>query len=238
MEDKTTNSLNLSLKLMEPKIARNFYLTALNPQNGYYYNFGSEFVYGLTAAIVLDLYREKRITLQNKKVIIVNPEATNYPVFDKVLELIGRKQPLSIAALIGRLAIRGQFYKKELIRLLELNKDLVRIRKSVIGISYNRYFPADHDYRMSVIRRMRDILLRNEEPSNEELLLLIILHACQLYRALSDIREERKRMRIRMKSILKGESCYTHDFENIKALSTGIQRAIQAAHATHTAASS
>ena len=220
---------------MEPKIVREFYLTALNPKNGYYYNLGTEFIYGVIGGILMDLYREQRITFQNRKLVMVNPSQTNYPIFDKALELVAKKEPVNVATLIGRMAFKGQFYKRETIGLLLANNDIFKVQKTFIGISYNRYFPADRDQKTAIIRRLRDILLRNETPVNEELLLLLLIHACQLYRALSDRRDERKRMRANMKILLRSGNQYSQDFEQMKELSSGIRRAIQAARASHAA---
>ena len=221
---------------MEPKIAREYYLISINPKNGYYFNFGNEFGYGILGGILMDLYREKRIAFQDKRLVVVNPSPTNYPMFDKVIEIITKKGSIKVASLIGRMAFKGMFYRREMIELMLSNNDIIRVRKKFLGISYNRYFPTDRDFRMSLIRRVRDILLRNETPAPEELLLLALIHACQLYRALSDVREERRRMRMNMKILLKSGNNYSHDFDDIKELSSGIRKAIAAAQASHTAA--
>jgi hypothetical protein len=46
---------------------------------------------------------------------------------------------------------------------------------------------------------IRDILLRNAQPTPDELLLLMVVHATRMFRPLSDIREERKTMRRKLK---------------------------------------
>ena len=221
---------------MEPKIVREFYLLSLNPKNGYYFTYGNEFGYGILGGILMDLYREGLITFQNKKLVVVNPAATNYSIFDRPLEIVNRKGSIRVATLLGRMGIHRLFYKKEAIRLFMVNNDLIQIKKKFLGIPYNRYYPKDRDFKLSIVRRMRDLLLRNEHPTNDELLLLILIHSCRSYRALSAYREERKRMRLNMKQLLKNGSDYTQHFDQIKELSAGIRKAIMAANASRTAA--
>lgn len=222
---------------MEPKIAREYYLIALNPKNGSYFSLGSDFGYGVLGGILMDLYQCNRIRFQNKKIILIDNSPTNYAIFDKAIELIGKRGPVRVSTLIARMAFKGRFYKNELIELLLSNKDILRVKKKFMIFSYNRYFPADREFRLSIVRRVRDILLRNETPLPNELLLLSLIYACQIYRALSDDRAERKHMRQSLKNIIKKGNNYSPDFENVKELSTGIRNAITAARATHTAVS-
>ncbi|MBN1925006.1 MAG: GPP34 family phosphoprotein [Prolixibacteraceae bacterium] len=223
---------------MEPDITRSFYLISLNPKRGYYFIMGNEFQYGLPGAILCDLYYNQRIAFENRKLVCINPMPTNYPFFDRAMQTIEKKQPVSVASLLTTMVFRSGFYKKRIIEILLNNKDIVRVRKKFIGIPYNRYFHLKNDERMAQIRRLRDILLRNEKPNSKELLLLVLLHVCRLYHALSDQRVERKRMRETMKQIIKNGNSYTRDFENIIELSKGVRKAIVAANARHASAAS
>lgn len=221
---------------MEPKITREYYLISLNPENGRHFNLGNEFGFGVLGGILMDLYREKRIAFQNKRLVVVNPSPSNYPLFDKAIEIISRKAPIRVATLLSRMTFNSRFYRKETINLLLVNKDIIQIRKKFLGIPYHRNFPSDRDFRMSIIQRIRDILLRNQTPTSEEMLLLALIHTCSLYRALSDTRAERKLIRMNMKILLKSGTNYSPDYEDIKELSAGIRKAIATAHASHTVA--
>lgn len=221
---------------MEPNITRSFYLLSLNPQRGYYFNMGNEFQYGLPGAILCDLYYNQRITFENRKLVCINPTTTNYPFFDKAMQTIDKKQPVRVASLLTSMVFRNGFYKKQVIEILLNNKDIIRVRKKFLVFPYNRYFHLKKDERMALIRRLRDILLRNEQPNTEELLLLAMVHVCRVYRALSDQKNERKRMKENMKRIMKSGNIYTREFENIIELSKGVKRAIAAANARHNVA--
>ncbi|MCF8360265.1 MAG: GPP34 family phosphoprotein [Prolixibacteraceae bacterium] len=223
---------------MEPDITRKFYLLSLNPDKGYYYIMGAEFQYGLPGAILCDLYYNQRITFENRKLICINPTPTNYPFFDRALQTTEKKRSVRVASLLSSMAFRGGWYKKQVIAVLLNNKDITRVRRKFLGIGYNRYYHLKRDERMTLIRRLRDVLLRNEKPEVDELLLMSLIHVCRLYRALSDQKNERKRMRETMKRIMKNGNTYTKDFENIVELSKGIKRAIAAAHAAQTSAAS
>ncbi|HPR32921.1 MAG TPA: GPP34 family phosphoprotein [Prolixibacteraceae bacterium] len=220
---------------MEPNLARSFYLLSLNPKNGYYFNTGPEFQYGLTGSIVADLYFQQRVRIEKRTLYAVDPAPTNYSFFDRPLQTIEQKGGIRIASLLGRMGFRPGWYKKELIRVLLANGDLVQVPKKFLGIPYNRYFPGKSDERLAMIRRLRDILLRGEHPEGPELMLLSLVPVCRLYRAITERGAERKRARQNLKNLLKNGTQYSRQFGDIEALTKGIKGAIMAAHASHSA---
>lgn len=223
---------------MEPKITRDFFLLSLNPKNGYYFRIGNELNYGLLGGIVADLYREKRIAFREKSLVLVDPSVTNYPFFDKVIELIKRKGAISIWSLLSRMGMSFFFYKRELTNCFLQNNDLIKVIKRFLGIPYKRYYASDRDYRASVIRSVRDILLRNQQPTPDELLLLVLIYSTRMYRPLSDIREERKIMRRKLTELFKNGAANYANFDHINELQRGLHRAIQSANARAAAVSS
>lgn len=215
---------------MEPKISREFYLLCLNPKNGYYFNFGNEFGYGLLGSLLLDLYKNGKIGIRQKKLVLIDAQRTNYQVFDKVIDLLEKKGPLSIPGVLYKMGFRSISLKKEFIQLMENNKDIFRQRKKFLGIPYSRYYPINSDIRTSIIRRIRDILLRGAQPSPDEMLLLPLIHTGRLYRALSDQRLERKFMRKKMKDLLKNPSFYSN-YDEVRLFHDGIRKVITASNA-------
>ncbi|MGF7139123.1 GOLPH3/VPS74 family protein [Roseimarinus sediminis] len=222
---------------MEPKLSRDFFLLSLNPKNGYYFNYGSEFGYGLLGAMLADLYRCGKIRFENKKVVLIDASPGSYPYFNQIIDLLQRKGKISISGLLGRMAFKSGFYKKELIKTLSDNGDLIMVRKKFLLIPYKRYFPAKRDERMETIRHFRNILLRNQPPVSDDLLFMSLIHICRLYRSLSDMRDERRIMRSKMKLLLKNGYQYSENYDQLKALHSGIKQAIMAAHATKGTAS-
>lgn len=217
---------------MEPKIVREFYLLSLNPKTGNYINIGAEFSYGILGSILMDLYRVGKIKFQSKSLVVVDPTITNYVIFDKTIDILKKRGSASVVNLLSRMGFKNISFKKETIKILLHNKDIALIRKTFLGIPYNRYFPVNQDLRKSLIKRIRDILLRNEKPLSDELLLLSLIHVCRLYRSLSDVRAERVFMKSNMKEILKNGTTYSSDFIQIKELQSGLRKAIMSANVT------
>lgn len=217
---------------MEPKVVQDFFLLSINPKNGYYFNFGNEFTYGLMGALVLDLYRLEKINFQNKSVFLVDQSSTDYPFFNRAIELIKQKRTLlNVYGLISRIGFRYRIYKKEIVGSLLQNKIIIKVRKKFLFIPYNRYYPFDRDRRFSIIRRYRDILLRNEMPETDDLYLLSLIHATGLYKALSDQRAERKVMRTKMKLLLQKDRGFNQKHENIVMVAETLKRVIIAKNA-------
>ena len=216
---------------MEPKLILEFYLLSLNPKTGNYINLGSEFSYGILGSILMDLFRLGKIKFQSKSLVVFDPSTTNYVFFDKTIEILKRKKSASVSNLIVRMGFKNTSFKKEVIKTLLHNKHIVQIRKTFLGIPYNRYYPKSYEIRLSLIRRIRDILLRHEKPTSDELMLLSLIHVCRLYRSLSDIRQERALLKNNMKKLLKNGYAHSSDFMQIKELELGLRKAIMSSHA-------
>lgn len=219
---------------METKIVNDYFLLAINPKRGSYFNMGNEFFYGLTGALVADLYLEGKIGFKLKYIALLNGEPTGFSFCDRALLFIrNRKFPIKAYGLVSRLGFRARSYKKEIVRHLLAKKLIIGVRKKFLFIPYMRYFPADRDARMELVRRTRDILLRGAAFSNEELALLVLIQASSLYRALSDQRAERRLMRQRYKEIIRDEK---NKDPNLVLLGEVVKRAIISANAARSAA--
>jgi len=221
---------------MEPKIIRDYYLLTLDPKNGHWLRMGNEFRIGLLGAVLADLYSAKRIGIDQQKVVLIDPTISNYPFFDTLLNLLQRKGSLRIWSLLGRMNIRYRFYKKEILKILIANNDILKIGKSIWGIPYSRYYAKNRDNRNILIRRLRDIILRNEQPQAHELLLLTVIYASRMYKILTDMRSERKIIKRKLKEMFKNGSSHFNNYEQAHQLEKGIRKAIQAANARQAAA--
>lgn len=183
----------------------------------------------------MDLYREKRIALDNRMVHIVNASPTNYPFFDRILETLDRKKMLRINSMMTRMGYRNLRYKRLFASYLLDTNQIIRVKKRFLFIPYNRYYATDREKRMDLVRRFRDILLRNESPQHDDLYMLSMIRITRLFRALSDRRDERKVMRKRLKMILANGQHYFADYEHLAAITNAIKRAIMAANAAKSA---
>lgn len=220
---------------MEPKVTTDFFLLSIKPKNGYYYNAGNEFQYGLLGAIVMDLYRENRIAIENKTIFISNAEPTQMIFFDRILDLLYQKNTIRIESIFTRMGFRNERYKREVAAYLIQNKHIIKIRKKFLFIPYNRYYPANREQRMNIVRRMRDILLRKETPTPDDMYLLLLIKVTRLFKALSDRRDERKAIRQQLKVVLANGRNFFDGYENLETLSITVKRAIMAANTAKSA---
>lgn len=183
----------------------------------------------------MDLYREKRIAMDNRMVHIVNASPTNYPFFDRILELLDRKKMIRINSLMTRMGYRNLRYKRLFTDYLVDTNHIIRVKKRFLFIPYNRYYASDREKRTDIIRHIRDILLRHETPKAEDMYLLSLIRITRLFRAFSDRRDERKAMRQHLKLILSNGQNYFADYEHLDAIKNAIKRAIMAANAAKSA---
>lgn len=218
---------------MEPKIVQDYFLLAIKPETGYYYNAGNELLYGLNGAMVMDLYLGGAIDFKLKYISLTDPTlVTGVEYFDRILLFIGKRQfPIKTYGLISRLGFRAQSYKKQIVSDFIEKKLIIVVKRKFLFIPYKRYFPAQREVRFQIVRRIRDILLRGESYTKEDSCLLVLIHATGLMRALSDMRDERKIMRKRLKQIIKSNSNNTKLDENLLNLGQCIRQAIMASNA-------
>lgn len=208
----------------------------LNPQRGVYHSYANDFKFGLLGASLFDLYHIGRFTFENKKLALSDKTPTSCAFLDRIIEKAARTRPLSVARFLGRLSMNFQAFKREMIRFLIDSRVIVPVRKQFLFIVYYRYFPYDSVTRQELIHRMRNVLLRNESPQENELFLILLIQVCNLYRPLSDQRAERKFMRRRAKTILSEIDRYSVDAEHLLLLHSGIRQAIITANVNRSAA--
>ncbi|MCA1756566.1 MAG: GPP34 family phosphoprotein [Bacteroidales bacterium] len=182
---------------MENRICDNFLILALNPRSGNYMIYGNQLTYGLLGALLMDLMTDGYLAVDNGR--IVPGETKGIPssaVLDKILSRItGNTKSLQVTAWIRKLGIRSGRYLNE-VRAEMIANGLVRVvRKKILFIPWSLWYPADPGYRKKLIFRIQDILLTGKEAGKDEAMLLGLIYATKLHKALSVNRDKRKRLR-------------------------------------------
>lgn len=182
---------------MNQKVSENFIVLALNPRSGNYMIFGNYLNFGFLGAVMMDLSLGGRISLEGK-MMHANPSKgiTGMPVHDRMYaQLLKSSSPRRVSVLIRRLSFNAGWYLREMRKLLVANGTLRKERKRFLFIPYSLHFVSDINRREKLALRLKEILLYNKLPDEEEIMLLGLVYACKLHRALSDDWEERRNTR-------------------------------------------
>ncbi len=221
---------------MEPKITVQLFLLMINPEKGYYHAYANYFSYGLLGAALMDLHREGIVVVQDNKIQLQTDSKTHLAFLDRFVDKLSKRKVMKTSTLLMNIAYKFPSFKKELTSHLIVHHKIVKIKKKFLFIPYYRYFPAEREERQALVRRLRDVLLRNEAPNLDELYLISLLPVCMLFKPLSNIREERKIMKKKATEICKEVDETGNKISDIVLLSSCIKKAIISANATRSAA--
>ena len=221
---------------MDTKVSENFIILALNPRSGNYMIYGNYLNYGFLGAVLMDLALAGRIRIIDGRMSAVEEKGiTGVHVHDRMYErLIKSRKPLKISFWIRRLAFNSGWYVREMRNLMVGNGVLKQERRRFLMIPYKLHYVADMGRRRKLIMRIKEILLYNKPPEDDEAMLLGIIYASKLHRALSDDRDERRKIRKALVSFMKE----SHMSPGIDTMVREIQLAISSAIAAAVVASS
>jgi hypothetical protein len=177
----------------------------------------------LAGGQLLELAIAKRLTIEDKRIVLLDgPEITD-PVLDGALERLQQEtRPRKAESMIPKLA-KG--LRKRLLAQLA-DEGVVRVdERRVLGIiPRNRYPEANGKVEDELRRRLRDVILLERTPDERTAALAALIQAADLESLIMD-RQERKASKQRLKDLANGE-----------ALSPAISAAIASVNAAATAA--
>lgn len=224
---------------MENRICDDFLILALNPRSGNYMIYGNQLTYGLLGALLMDLMSAGYLAIDNGRVIA--GETGGIPssqVLEKILLRIrANPRSLKVTAWIRKLGIRSGRYLKE-VRAEMIEKGQIRVvRKKILFIPWSLWYPADPGYRKRLIFNIQSILLSGKEAGKEEAMLLGLIYATKLHKALSADRDKRKRLRKALVMYMKKSDVASGTEQIIREIQTavaaGVVASIAASNASH-----
>ncbi len=224
---------------MDKKVTEDFFILALNPNNGYYRVSGNYLNYGILGAILMDLALADAIELSDKTVIVKGNQISGITAFDKVLEIMSSSsKERNLRTWLRRLSGKVYNYRKELQKNLVMNGILKQERKRFLLIPYSLYFPADPTRTSRLIMRLKDIILYSKEANEQELMLLGLVFACRMHRNLADTTEERRKIRKSLVKYIKENPYAEGVSKTVIEMQAAITASITAAVIASSAASS
>ena len=223
---------------MELTLSEELMLIALNDEKGHLVNMGANMQFGLAGAILMELAEMKKIDVREKTVHLTQPG----PVSDSILnEAIGlfrqSSKPRKLNYWIMKFGNRANKWKKMILKSLVHKHILVEKEKRFLGIiPYKRYPMVNPTYENEVKNRIRKITLQDSVASEEELMLIGLVHVCDLSTEIFKEKSERKIAKKKMKE-LSAHNPYSKVInETQAAITAAIVASIAASAAATTAA--
>ena len=225
---------------MENRICDNFLILALNPRSGNYMLYGNPLAYGLLGAIFMDLMIAGYLGIDDGRVVAGKETgAVSSEVMEKIRQRVtSSSKERKVAAWIKRFGIHSGRYLRE-VRSEMIAAGLIRVeRKKFLFIPWSLWYPANPGYRKKLIFRINEILLSGKEADKDEAMLLGLIYATKLHKALSNEREKRKRLRKALVKYMKespvasGTDLVLRDIQT--AIAAGVVASVAASNAPHT----
>ncbi|MEZ5001067.1 MAG: GPP34 family phosphoprotein [Bacteroidales bacterium] len=216
---------------MNIRVSENFIILALNPRSGNYMIYGNYLNYGFLGAVLMDLALAGRIRIGDGRMSAIEEKGiTGIHVHDRMYErLLKSSRPMKISYWIRRLAFNSGWYVREMRNMLVNNGVLRQERKRFLLIPYKLHYVSDLNRRKKLVLRLKEILLYNKPPDDDEGMLLGIIYASKLHKALSDESDERRKIRRALVKFMKEG--------HLAAGSDSVMREIQMAISSSIAAS-
>jgi hypothetical protein len=191
---------------MKLNLIENFLLLSLDPQKGKSLIDSLSLNYGIAGAILLELSQNNKLTVKDKRLIVLDKNLTNDFVFDFCLKLImNSKKNRRVKYWINSLGNKSNVLKKnvlnELVHKRILNKKVKVLFWGLIKI--NRYPVVDIKLIKELKDNLKSIVFGNNKADVESVLLLSLLHSSKLSRILFSNRKEFRKSNKRIKELTK-----------------------------------
>ncbi|MCK4568700.1 MAG: GPP34 family phosphoprotein [Bacteroidales bacterium] len=211
---------------MELSLKEKFVILAYDPTKGN--NLASNYIgYGIAGAMLLELAGMKKISIDNKKIKLLDSHKTGDDLLDHAIEIIrNSSKPFKVKALIGKIQNKPAKYKKPIINGLVKKRYLRKVHKKFLIFPYKRYPSANPGYRNNLVEYVRRLVLRKTESDSDIPFLVGLAGACRFSGKFFRTKEERKTAKTRIKEIVKESEVDQAIDETIKAVQAAVMAAV------------
>jgi golgi phosphoprotein 3 len=185
--------------------SQEFLLLAHHPVKGRFMVPDTQLSYGIIGAILLDMSVEKRIAIENERLVLKSTEKSDNQAISEITRLMAdAAKPFKVRHWISKLERKYTRYKWITINELE-NKRLVRTeeRKFLGLISYRKSFLTETLTRDKLILNIKNRILFRSSSENESIGILGLIEACDMERLITTDRQELRAMRKELKRIIR-----------------------------------
>lgn len=215
-----------------------FLLIAHHPSKGRFAISEVHINYGIIGAGLMEMSLFELIKIEKQMLVIKNGIATNNAIVSEISMIIkNSKKPRKIKYWIPKLARKSKKYKWIVLNDLA-NKRLIRIEhKKFLGlIPYRKTYLTGSRLRNNLISQLKKNILHRQDLSDEDIVILGLIEACEMHKILSSDKEELKRLKKELKEIIKESSIANTLDETIKQVQAAIIGAMVASMVAVTAA--
>jgi hypothetical protein len=162
--------------------------------------------YGLAGALLLELYLLERIDFRGKKIKVINSSKTHNDILDEALELISGSTRLhDTKHWLQTIYSKVNKIQERLAEQLVSKKVLEKEEHSFLWVfNYNRYPTSDAKPEKDVRSHVRDIVLKRQQASEEDVALISLIKACDLVNEVFE-KAERSKASKRIEEISKNQ---------------------------------
>lgn len=188
---------------MELNLTYELILIALDDENGKFITDTAHLHYGIAGSMVLELALQRKIALEDNKVILQSNEETNSPCLNKALQLIKNSEnPGTINHWISLIGLGAEQVKDQTIEHLTQKNVLRKDAGKILWIIPTTKFPTEDPYLENQIReRLLNIVLNDTTAELKDLMLLSLIDQSDLVHEVFKSKDEYKKARKRIKNI-------------------------------------
>lgn len=222
---------------MELTLSEKLLLIALDDKKGHFVNMGTSMQFGLAGAVLMELASLKKIDVREKVVHLIDRKLVNSTIINEAISLIAESsKPKKLDRWISKLSSKSEKWKKIILKSLVHKHILIEKQKRFLGIiPYKRYPMVNPTYENKIKSQLRNIITRDAQAEEHELMLIGLIHSCDLSSELFTDRHERKEAKKKMKE-LSAHNQYSKVIDETQAAVTAAIVASLAASVAITAA--
>lgn len=225
---------------MELTIIEKFLLIAQHPEKGRFIIPDMQLNHGIIGALLLEMSLVEMIDIEKDKLILKNYKKSNDPLIKEISSIIkDSKKPRKVKYWITRFARKSRKFKWTILDDL-VKKRLIRIEnKKFLGlIPYRKNYLAESKTRNSLIQELKKSILSRREISNENIVVLGLVEACKMHKAITSDKIELKRIKKELKEVIKESPIASTLDKTIKEVQAAIMVVIFASAAVTTSGGS
>ncbi len=188
--------------------------------------------FGLTGAILFELFEAGSIDIENDKVKVINPEHLKNPIVNRVLDLIIKtKKPRSVASWIQKLAYQKLMLRKHLLKLL-INKEIIRKEEySLMWIFYQNKFPLlNVELKKRVKQDLFSNIMSEKKISIDSLMMITVMSGCKMIKKNLTGTENAALITKKINELMKFPEPLSKKTMLLRSIKQGISRAIIASN--------
>jgi len=217
---------------MDLNLIEKFIVLAIDYKKGNFVIDTLSLNYGIAGAILLEMSELNKIAVEKKRIYISDSKPINDKIIDVCIKLIeSTTKKRRTKYWINKIGNKASGFKKIILKELS--------HKNILSITTKKYFWGiftSHKYKLlniqvaeSIKSKLKKIVLENEKPDLESVLLLSLMNTCKLIRILFVSKSEYKAASKRIKELTQNIEISQAVSETLKEIQAAVAIAASSA---------